>query len=164
VTITLSRPAVTLAPVIVKAQQDEGLDRIGFTARKRGSAGGYFVTGEEVMKRAPNVLTDVFRSIPMLKVTPGGSFGNEYVVEDARSTGLAGACVHYVIDGSPWEALYPGDLDRLIPPWDIGAIEVYHATSVPIQFSQAGKSGCVTIVIWSKQKLEGPPRKAKRPS
>jgi hypothetical protein len=153
VTITMSKPAQVLAPVVVKAEQEEGLTKIGFTQRKR-SGQGYFVTGDEVMKRAPNVLTDVFRTIPGLRVSPGGSYGNEYVVEDARSTGLGG-CVKYVVDGAPWEAIYPGDLDRLIPPWEIGAVEVYHASSVPVQFTQAGSSSCAVIVIWSKSRVQG---------
>jgi carboxypeptidase family protein len=153
VTITMSKPAQILAPVVVKAEQDQGLERIGFTGRKRAGH-GYFVTGDEVMKRAPNVLTDVFRTIPMLRVAPGGAFGNEYVVQDARSAGTGG-CVRYMIDGAPWEAIYPGDLDRMMPPWNVGAIEVYHAATVPIQFTTAGNSSCAVIVLWSKQRVEG---------
>jgi len=152
VTITMSKPAQVLAPVVVKAQEEDGLNKLGFTQRKR-AGNGRFVTGEEVMRRAPNVLTDVFRTIPGLRVTPGGSYGNEYVVEDARSTGLGG-CVKYMVDGAPWEAIYPGDLDRLIPPWEIGGIEVYHASSAPIQFTTAGNSSCAVIVIWSKHRVE----------
>jgi hypothetical protein len=141
-----------LATVVVKAEQDQGLERIGFVARKRAGH-GYFVDAEEVMKRGPNVLTDVFRSIPMLRVSPGGAYGSEYIVTDARSQGTGG-CVRYMIDGAPWEAIYPGDLDRIMPPWNVGAIEVYHGATVPSQFTTAGNSSCAVIVIWSKQRVE----------
>jgi hypothetical protein len=152
VTITMSKPAQVLATVVVKAEQDQGLERIGFVARKRAGH-GYFVDAEEVMKRGPNVLTDVFRSIPMLRVSPGGAYGSEYIVTDARSQGTGG-CVRYMIDGAPWEAIYPGDLDRIMPPWNVGAIEVYHGATVPSQFTTAGNSSCAVIVIWSKQRVE----------
>ena len=154
VTITMSKPAQVLAPVVVKAQsQGDGLTKLGFTDRKRSGA-GYFVDADEIMKRGPNLLTDVFRTIPALKVSPGGMYGTEYVVEDARSVGTAGACVRYVIDGAPYQAIYPGDIDRLIPPWDIAGIEVYHGANVPMQFSFGGESGCAVIVIWSKNHAE----------
>jgi hypothetical protein len=59
-----------------------------------------------------------------------------------------------VLDNAPYQAIYPGDIDRMIPPWDIGAIEVYHGSNTPVQFSQAGESGCAVIVIWSKYHVE----------
>jgi hypothetical protein len=161
VTITMSKPAQVLETVVVQAEQDQGLDRIGFTARKR-SGQGYFVTGEEVAKRSTAVLTDVFRTIPMLRVVPGGAYGNEYIVQDARNQGSGGGCVRYMIDGAPWEAIYPGDLDRIMPPWNVGAIEVYHAATVPVQFTTAGTSSCAVIVIWSKQRVEGAARRGRR--
>ncbi len=160
VTITMSKPAAQPLPTVeVKAEQDKGLINLGFLSRQR-VGNGYFVTGEDVMKRAPNVLTDVFRTIPLLRVTPGGAYGNEYIVEETRRQGLT-SCVRYVVDNAPWEALYPGDLDRLMPPWEVGAIEVYSSASVPIQFTGAGQSACTVIVIWSKSSVDAAGRRKK---
>ncbi len=160
VTITMSKPAAQPLPTVeVKAEQDKGLDNLGFISRQR-IGNGYFVTGDDVMKRAPNVLTDVFRTIPLLRVTPGGAYGNEYIVEETRRQGLT-SCVRYVVDNAPWEALYPGDLDRLMPPWEVGAIEVYSSASVPIQFTGAGQSACTVIVIWSKSSVDAASRRKK---
>jgi hypothetical protein len=135
----------------VQAERDAGLDQVGFTERKRALS-GYFVTGEEVMQRGPNLLTDVMRTIPMLRVVPAGN--NEYIVESARAPLLGGNCVRYYLDGAPFEAVFPGDVDRLIPPWNVGAMEVYSGSSAPAQFQIAGASNCVIVVIWSKFRLE----------
>jgi carboxypeptidase family protein/TonB-dependent receptor-like protein len=144
VTIALTRAAQVLAPVAVTANADAGLDKIGFTQRKR-SGGGYFVTSADIEKRAPNLLTDVFRTIPSLRVVPSGT---DYVIESARNP--TNGCVKYYIDGAPWEAIYAGDVDRLLPTWEIAAIEVYNGSNTPMQFQSPGSSGCASIVIWSK--------------
>jgi hypothetical protein len=49
-----------------------------------------------------------------------------------------------------------------MPPWNVGAIEVYHAATVPVQFTTAGTSSCAVIVIWSKQRVEGAARRGRR--
>ena len=151
VIIRMSEPAQVLPSVTVQAERDAGLDQVGFTERKRALS-GYFVTGEEVMQRGPNLLTDVMRTIPMLRVVPAGN--NEYIVESARAPLLGGNCVRYYLDGAPFEAVFPGDVDRLIPPWNVGAMEVYSGSSAPAQFQIAGASNCVIVVIWSKFRLE----------
>lgn len=150
VVITMSTPAQVLEAVTVEARQDEGLDVVGFTDRKRGAT-GYFVTGEEVMKRGPNMLTDVFRTIPSLRVVPDGMYN--YRVESARGNMLSAGCVRYFVDGSPFQAVYPGDIDRIVPPYEVAGIEVYDGSGAPVQFQIAGSSSCTVIVIWSKYRV-----------
>lgn len=150
VTIALTRAAQVLAPVTVTANEaDAGLDKVGFTQRKR-SAGGYFVTAADIAKRAPNLLTDVFRTIPSLRVVPSGV---DYVIQSARNP--TNGCVMYYVDGAPWEAIFAGDVDRLLPTWEIAAVEVYNGSNTPMQFQAPGKSGCASIVIWSKTRTGG---------
>jgi hypothetical protein len=149
VTVALTRAAQVLRAVEVTATADAGLDKVGFTQRRRG-AGGYFITGEDIEKRAPNLLSDVFRTVPSLRVVPSGS---EYVVENARNP--MNGCVKYYVDGAPWEAIFAGDVDRLLPPWEIAAIEVYNGANTPMQFQAPGASNCASIVIWSKTRTGG---------
>jgi hypothetical protein len=156
VTVTMSRAATVLAEVRVEAERDAGLDKVGFTQRKK-SGFGYYLSGDDITKRAPNLLTDLFRTIPGLRVVPSGT---DYVVESARN--VMGGCVRYFVDGAVWEAVFPGDVDRLVPPWEIGAIEVYNGTSVPAQFQMAGSSSCAAIVIWTKTRLNAPPGRSRR--
>lgn len=156
--VTLSRAAQVLAEVKVTADADVGLERVGFAQRKK-SGFGYFVSGDDISKRAPNMLTDLFRTIPGLRVVPAGN-GTDYTVQSARNA--LGGCVRYWIDGSMWEAVFPGDVDRMAPPWEVGAVEVYNGTSVPAQFQSPGMSSCAAIVIWTKTRLNAP--QGRRPS
>jgi hypothetical protein len=147
----MSRAATVLETVKVTATADAGLEKVGFTQRKK-SGFGYFLSGEDISRRSPNLLTDVFRTIPGLRVTPSG---NDFVVQSTRNA--LGGCVRYFVDGAVWEAVFPGDVDRLVPPWEIGAIEVYNGSSVPAQFQMAGSTSCASIVIWTKTRLNPPP-------
>ena len=154
VVVVMTKPAQVLSPVLVTAESEAGLDRVGFNSRKKSNA-GTFISAEDVMKRAPTMLSDVFRVVPGLRLVPSG---NEYVIESSRN--VMGGCVTYYVDGSPWDAMFPGDVDRLFPPQEIGGIEVYASGStVPAQFQQAGKSQCAAIVIWSKARTERFPKR-----
>lgn len=154
--ITMSQPVQMLDPVVVTAQSDLGLDNIGFTARSKGMS-GTFMNAEEIMRRGPNLLTDVFRTVPSLRVVPVSPY--DYEVQSSRGNMLGGNCVKYWLDGSPYEAVFPGDVDRMIPPYEIAAIEVYNGSTVPIQFTNANSSNCAVIVIWSKYRASQPVRK-----
>ncbi len=152
VTVALTRAAQVLAPVTVTTNAaDAGLEKVGFTQRKR-SSGGYFITADDIAKRAPNLLTDVFRTVPSLRVVPSGN-GSDYAIENARNP--VNGCVKYYVDGAPWEAIFGGDVDRLLPTWEIAAIEVYNGANTPMQFQAPGASNCASIVIWSKTRTGG---------
>lgn len=155
-TITMSQPVQMLEPVVVTAESDMGLDNIGFTQRKRAMS-GTFMDATDIMRRGPNLLTDVFRTVPSLRVVPMGPY--DYRVESSRGNMLGGNCVKYWLDGNPFEAVFPGDVDRMIPPYEIAAIEVYNGSTVPIQFTNANSGNCAVIVIWSKYKASQPVRR-----
>lgn len=148
VTVTMAKPARVIEPVVVRAQADAaGLDKVGFNQRKK-TGFGYFLTTEEIEKRQATRMTDLFRTVPSLRVVPSGM---DYVVESARDA--MGGCVQYIVDGSPYRALFPGDIDRLMPPQDVAAVEVYTGSSTPAEFQTPGNSSCTTIVMWSRFKV-----------
>ena len=155
-TITMSKPVQMLDPVVVTAEADVGLDNLGFTTRKKAMS-GTFMDAKDIMARGPNQLTDVFRTVPSLRVVPVSPY--EYAVESSRGNMLGGNCVKYWIDGAPYESVFPGDIDRLIPPSEIAAIEVYNGSTTPMQFTNANSSNCAVIVIWSKFKASQPSRR-----
>jgi hypothetical protein len=142
--------------VVVRAESDMGLDNIGFTTRKRAMS-GTFIDAADIMRRGPNVLTDVFRTVPSLRVVPVSPY--DYAVESSRGNQLGGNCVKFWYDGSQYDPVFPGDVDRMIPPSNIAAIEVYNGATVPIEFSSANSSNCAVIVIWSKYKASIPVRR-----
>ena len=155
-TITMSKPVQMLDPIVVTAESDAGLDNIGFTTRKRAMS-GTFMDAKEIMARGPNMLTDVFRTVPSLRVVPVSPY--DYAVESSRGNMMGGNCVKYWIDGGQYEAVFPGDIDRMIPPYEIAAIEVYNGSTVPMEFTSANSGNCAVIVIWSKYKASQPRRR-----
>ena len=157
-TITMNTAVQVLEQVVVTAESDMGLENIGFTQRKRG-LNGTFMDSKEIMARGPNLLTDVFRTVPSLRVVPVSPY--DYAVQSSRGNALGGNCVKFWLDGNPFDPVFPGDVDRMIPPYDIAAIEVYNGSSVPIQFTNANSSNCAVIVIWSKYRA-GIPNRQKR--
>lgn len=149
VTVTMSKPARVLETVAVTAEKSTaGLDQVGFNRRHKIGF-GYFMTTEDIEKRQATRMTDLFRTVPSLRVVPSGM---DYVVESARDVG-GGGCVRYVVDGTPYQVLYPGDIDRLMPPHEVAAVEVYSGSSTPAEFQQAGGSSCTTVVMWSRFKV-----------
>jgi len=155
-TITMSQPVQMLDPVVITAESDVALDNLGYTTRKKAMS-GTFMDAKDIMARGPNMLTDVFRTVPSLRVVPVSPY--EYAVESSRGNMLGGTCVKYWLDGAPYESVFPGDVDRMIPPHDIAAIEVYNGSTTPIQFTSANSSNCAVIVIWSKFKASQPARR-----
>ena len=149
VTVTMSKPAHVLDPVaVVATASKDGLDQVGWNRRKKNGF-GYFMGPEDIAQRQATRMTDLFRTVPSLRVVPSGM---DYVVESARD--VVGGCVHYVVDGSPYQSLFAGDVDRLMPPNDVAAIEVYSGSSTPAEFQAPGQSGCTTVVMWSKFKVK----------
>jgi hypothetical protein len=148
VTVTMAKPARVLDPVAVTAERSTaGLDQVGFNRRHK-SGFGYFMTTEQIESRNATRMTDLFRGVPSLRVVPSGM---DYVVESARDA--TGGCVRYVVDGAPYQSLFPGDVDRLMPPHDVAAIEVYTGSNTPAEFQAPGNSSCTTVVMWSRFKV-----------
>jgi protocatechuate 3,4-dioxygenase beta subunit len=149
VTVTMSKPAQVLAPVAVREKAvTAGLDQVGFNRRQKNGF-GYFMDTEAIEQRQATRMTDLFRTIPSLRVVPSGM---DYVVESGRDA--TGGCVRYVVDGSPYQALFAGDIDRLMPPQDVAAVEVYTGSSAPAEFQAPGNSSCTVIVMWSRFKVK----------
>lgn len=159
VTVTMSEPAQVMTTVVVEAERDRGLESVGFVQRKK-SLSGHFLTAEEIMQRGPNLLTDVFRTIPMLRVVRDGLY--DYRVESSRASMLGANCVRFFYDGVVYNPIYPGDLDRMMPPSEVGAIEVYDGSSAPIEFQVAGSSACTSVVMWSKFRMNQANRRNRR--
>lgn len=129
----------------VKVEGKAHVNIPGFEDRaKRGF--GTFLTRDDIEKQQSILLTDVFRTIPGLTV---GFDGSNYVVQSARSVG-SGCQVQWYLDGSPYDNS-SNDLDQMLRPDDIEAIEVYKSASeVPVQF-QGQNASCGTVVVWTKR-------------
>lgn len=143
--VVLEERAVVLEAVEVAGKKGSGIP--GFDARaKRGF--GTFITRDDIEKRGAIRTTDLFRTIPGVQVQWNGS---GYTVQMTRAS--ASYCpVQYYINGSPFLASPGDDMDMIVQPQDIQAIEVYKgATDTPAEFQGSGGAACGTIVIWTRK-------------
>jgi hypothetical protein len=145
-TIAMSDFVPTLAAVRVTASQDKALADVGYSDRKRMGQ-GFFM--DSTINHQAVAFSDVMRMAQGLKVVPAGD-GRSYVIQDSRSSN---GCVEFWVDGMRWPSMTPGDIDQILQPAELVAIEVYHGSNTPPQFTAAGQSGCATIVAWTVAKV-----------
>jgi hypothetical protein len=136
-----------LPPLEVVSRMEQGLDRVGWTQRKRGTASGYFITPEQIEARRAIAFTDLLTTTPGIRVQ--GSMGRSFITA-TRTAGRQG-CVSIFVDGSRWQQMEAGDLDSFVRPQDVAAIEVYPGgASMPVEFQTTGSGDCAAVVVWTK--------------
>ncbi|HEX4936813.1 MAG TPA: carboxypeptidase regulatory-like domain-containing protein [Gemmatimonadaceae bacterium] len=140
----LRRVVVALTPVVIMGRREITGRMAGFYQRmSRGH--GHFFTREQIDKRNPANMTDLFRMIPGARVDSRG-FNTQVRFRGARCAPLTW------LDGSP---LYAGEFDLdSVDPRSFEGIEIYSgAASVPAEYqgNRSLSSACGTIILWSKQ-------------
>lgn len=148
VTVTMPDYVPTLETMRVTAKKESGLSDVGYLSRKKMGM-GYYMDGEQLNNRGALRFNEVLRTVPGLRVSQDNQ-GNLIVTStrDAR-----GGCVNYVVDGSPWQSMDPGDIDQFVRPDEVAAVEVYNGPGTPVQFQRAGQSDCATVVIWTVRRV-----------
>jgi hypothetical protein len=155
-TITMSDAVPLLAVMRVEAAADKALSDIGYLQRKKTGM-GHFMDGKDINHEAL-AFSDVMRVSPGLRIIPTGD-GRTSVITDSRSSG--NGCVNYYVDGTPWQTMQAGDIDQYVRPAELVAVEVYHGTETPAQYTTPGASSCATIVAWTQAKIATLSRKKK---
>jgi hypothetical protein len=138
-----------LSPVEVMSRREEGLQKVGFLSRKRTSAGGYFISPEQLEQRKALRFSDVLRATPGIRVMESNGRAMITSTRSAQGNG----CVTVYVDGAPWQQLDPGDLDTFVQPNEEAAVEVYNGSSIPPQFMTPGQS-CAAVVVWTKTRVD----------
>jgi hypothetical protein len=154
--VTLSRLVVSLTPVVVRGHAELTGWRQGFYERRQ-LGNGHFFTLDDIEKRNPGNMSDMFRTIPGVTVVPSQGI----IRNQLRFRGSRGCAPLTWLDGSP---LASGEFDiDALSPRSIAAFEVYTGSIIPPRFSLSpgiGPRTCGAIVIWSR---EGQ-RRARRPA
>jgi hypothetical protein len=143
--VTLGPSINVMDPVVVTARQNYALEKQGFFKRQRAGWGKYF-TSDDIKKSHPQVLTDMIRDLPGIRVRR--AIGGTVVQSGNRLYGSGGGCTQLYVDGIEWRVRFPGDLDGFVSMRDVAGMEVYRAGSAPIQFR--GFDQCVVIVVWTQ--------------
>jgi len=166
VQVKLSTFRAMLDTVKVTAFRVADRHQSGFTERRRSGAGRY-LTAEDIERRAPLNVSDLFRGLPGIRIgsavdtllneaditsdtsiAPTVALGLERLVLMRRGAGEL--CLpDFFIDGQHFRSLSADNLDSFLEPKHLAAVEIYTEATVPIQF-QGWRTACGTIVIWTK--------------
>lgn len=155
VAIVLSRVAVELAPLVVYGRKNLTGRLAGFYDRmSRGN--GHYMTREQIERRNPHNMSDLFRMIPGARVQPTRFGDGRVTFRGSRNPPLVW------LDGTP---LYAGEFNLdTVDPRSFEGIEIYSGpSSVPAEFqgNRTMSSANGTIILWSR---EGELRPRKRKS
>lgn len=150
VEVRMAIEAVALDPLVVTSRkQTMGHQLAGFhdrMARGRRSGFGHFIDREEVDRMMPLESTDLLRTAPGVRVSPGRA---------GRGAGLSmsGGCIPAIyVDGmqvnrSPMRNV---SLDEIVPAMALEGIEVYRGPSAQ-QSSYYDPNGCGLILVWTRR-------------
>ena len=147
----------TLDTVTVKAAAPAVSPRVQeFEDRRKHWVNGVFITQEDIRKRAPQQVTDMFRGIPAVTVID--SMGVKLVasqrakklsLKTAASDGLAWCVYRVGIDGIVRDAGY--DVNAIAPE-EVHGIEIFNGpAAIPSQYSGARNNNyCGLVMIWTR--------------
>ena len=133
--VLLDRPVQTLD--VVKVYGKGRASSILAFERRRRAGWGRFLTPVDIEKRHAIRVTDLFQTMPGVRVVPG-RFGQTVLVRGCPPT--------IYLNGMRLGEEAASDLDLLANPTEITAVEVYTAAGRPAEF---WGSPCGSIVIWA---------------
>ena len=141
---------VTLKSVLdtVKVRADLLGDRNleGFMRRKRYGGAGRFVTAEDVAKRNPVEMVDMFRSMTGIMVARDDN-QNEILVQRSMTSFENPFCrIAVYVNGSALTDPTVPMLNGYLRPSLVLGIELYNGGSAPPEFTK--RNGCGSLVIW----------------
>ena len=132
---------IELAEIVVEGDRTIfafGRLRDFYRRRKRGL--GDFFTRWEIEEENPFLVSDLFRMVPGVRLTPGAFGINRISIRNCGAPAI-------YLDGMPFR---PGtvQLDDLVRPDNIEAVEIHRGAFVPAEFMSFG--ACGVIVIWTR--------------
>ena len=152
VAVRLRATPQQMAPVIVEAGRSRPVGRLRRFNERRVQGIGHFFTAADIARRNPQVVTDLLRTLPGVRINPTN--GQRVVTFRGQR------CPPLVwVDGAPASAGYL-DVDNFTPS-SLAGIEVYLGpATVPTELQWVlGKSSCGVIALWTQVPEAGPRRR-----
>jgi hypothetical protein len=144
-------PVVLDSLRVVAESKRFSLVMAGFYDREQTGL-GHFIGPEKILERfEARQITDFLWSVPGVRLMPRDNMaGGGYVPLMRSAATLRGFCLPDVyLDGIPQPSA--DQLDDIIMPYDIEAIEVYRSASeVPARYTTAG-ANCGVILLWTRK-------------
>ncbi|HEX7241452.1 MAG TPA: TonB-dependent receptor [Longimicrobiaceae bacterium] len=142
--LVVTRAAVAVEGITVTARRREDPRLLGFRERSGRRGSGWFLEREDIEKRRPVRVSDLFRSAPGLVVRTFPTSGVQ-VVEPRNAPG--GRCpLLFFLDGQRAGSF---EVDT-IRPGDVEGIEVYTTGSVPAEFNSVTGASCGVVAVWTR--------------
>ena len=154
-TVALGTRPGALAPVEAQARRTARQQAVAdFYERKERGHTGYFVTREDNVRRTPRRVSDLFRSLPNLRVAE--SEGNARLESRRAMPGTVANCsLLYYVDGVLSHLLSDGSFESLMEsvnaefkPEEIEGIEVYLGGNAPPRY-QGSNGRCGVVLVWT---------------
>ena len=135
VDVVLDRPVQTLDAVKIYGKGNSAMAEF----QRRLKAGwGHILTPADIARRNAFQATDLFRTIPGVRVAQGRGFSNTILVRGCKPT--------VYLNGMRMDDEAASDIDMLVTASELTAVEVYTAASRPAEFF--GNS-CGSVVLWA---------------
>jgi hypothetical protein len=148
--VTLDPLPVQIPMVVVEADQTTHVfgELREFYRRRQWGLGHYF-TQQDIEEQHPLLISDMLRMTPGVVVRSGMSGGNRVEVIGYRA--MKCLSMNLFIDGHHVMTGSSEDLDLLVHPDNVAAIEVYpRPAQIPVQFKMRG-SVCGVIAVWTRR-------------
>jgi hypothetical protein len=143
VPVSVSLPTAIDTAMIKANRLQSAYASVGFDVRRSGG-NGTFMDQDQIAKRSAFYLADLLRTTPGFRTT---NVGSETVLVPTRG---ATKCIAYYIDRIRFHSIRPGDINSMVRPREIAALEAYPGLA-PAEFGN--HRGCATVVIWTKTRL-----------
>jgi len=135
VDVVLDRPVQTLGAVTIYGKGNSAMAEF----QRRLKAGwGHILTPADIARRNAFQASDLFLMIPGVRVARGRGFSNTILVRGCRPT--------VYLNGMRMDDDAASDIDMLVTPSELTAVEVYTAANRPAEFFG---NNCGSVVLWA---------------
>lgn len=150
VEVRMAVEAVPLEPLIVRSRANAPDSQLGgfYSRMARGNRSGlgYFISREEVDRRAAFESSDLLRMAPGVRVVPGRNGAGAAIR-------MTGGCIPAIyVDGIQVNRYPLGrtSLDDIVPPIAIEGIEVYRGSMAQVA-GYHDPGGCGMVLVWTRR-------------
>ena len=150
VRIAMRESVPTLPTVVTVSDRNADLERTGF-ARRKAHGLGFFLEGEQI-DHGPPSLGESLRMVPGLHIGYNAQNQRKQTTVTMSSRDPSRGCVRYILDGVYYQEL-GGDIEKLVRPADVEALEMYNPSAVPGEFADAGRGKCSVLVLWTNHMI-----------
>jgi hypothetical protein len=133
--VLLDHPVQTLDAVKIYGKGNSAMAEF----QRRLKAGwGHILTPADIARRGAFQATDLFRTMPGVRVAQGRGFSSTVLVRGCRPT--------VYLNGMRMDEEAASEIDMLVRPNELTAVEVYTAANRPAEFFG---NNCGSVVLWA---------------